>query len=557
MSRINTRYRRSPITAAERDTQEQLDREFAKLERAVSFELPENAVSREELDDHVKNASNPHDTRHAQLPDSGSNTHAQLDAHVASSKNPHLVRHAQLPDGGSNTHAQIDAHIADTSIHGGSTGSGDLVAHVEYCYPAVTTWGASVGTWDVIQESWGFGQPDEGQHAMCAVKGLPEELAALRQADFELSSHAPRQDNPHNTLHALLPDRGENTHAEIDAHIADTSIHGGGGATDHGALTGLTDDDHSQYHNDARGDARYAINSQAQLGNPLQAADRFMVWDDSVGAYRRATVDRITQFILGPGIGLATQAEAEAGGEVAGRIFSPLRVKQAIDALPPAPHASTHVVGGSDELAPADIGAEVAGAAAAVQSNLNIHTGNSGIHAPIPAVMPTAEAEAGSATTQRTITAEVLAAAISALGGGGGYAPIVGYDDTASTGALTINPKNIVARNISVPGSGCLITIAGLTGEVGSDGNAGAHKVTAKLVVDGTVVVNGATIFQIETTTAQDLKSGGSGLLLDVSNVTAGTVGAFVSAELVSSSSVGSIFGARLGMIFLPGVTVP
>jgi len=32
---------------------------------------------------------------------------------------------------------------------------------------------------------------------------------------------------------------------------------GGGGVTDHGALTGLGDDDHSQYHNDARGDARY------------------------------------------------------------------------------------------------------------------------------------------------------------------------------------------------------------------------------------------------------------------------------------------------------------
>lgn len=32
---------------------------------------------------------------------------------------------------------------------------------------------------------------------------------------------------------------------------------GGGGVTDHGALTGLTDDDHPQYHNDTRGDARY------------------------------------------------------------------------------------------------------------------------------------------------------------------------------------------------------------------------------------------------------------------------------------------------------------
>jgi hypothetical protein len=34
---------------------------------------------------------------------------------------------------------------------------------------------------------------------------------------------------------------------------------GGGGVTDHGALTGLADDDHTQYHTDARGDARYAL----------------------------------------------------------------------------------------------------------------------------------------------------------------------------------------------------------------------------------------------------------------------------------------------------------
>lgn len=34
---------------------------------------------------------------------------------------------------------------------------------------------------------------------------------------------------------------------------------GGPGATDHGALTGLADDDHTQYHNDTRGDARYSL----------------------------------------------------------------------------------------------------------------------------------------------------------------------------------------------------------------------------------------------------------------------------------------------------------
>jgi hypothetical protein len=37
---------------------------------------------------------------------------------------------------------------------------------------------------------------------------------------------------------------------------------GGGGVTDHSALTGLGNDDHTQYHNDTRGDARYYTKSQ-------------------------------------------------------------------------------------------------------------------------------------------------------------------------------------------------------------------------------------------------------------------------------------------------------
>jgi hypothetical protein len=42
-----------------------------------------------------------------------------------------------------------------------------------------------------------------------------------------------------------------------------TPAGGGGGVTDHGALTGLTDDDHSIYHTDARGDARYYTQTAA------------------------------------------------------------------------------------------------------------------------------------------------------------------------------------------------------------------------------------------------------------------------------------------------------
>jgi len=43
-------------------------------------------------------------------------------------------------------------------------------------------------------------------------------------------------------------------------------IKSSGGVTDHGGLTGLVDDDHAQYHNDARGDARY-LQKASNLGD--------------------------------------------------------------------------------------------------------------------------------------------------------------------------------------------------------------------------------------------------------------------------------------------------
>lgn len=54
---------------------------------------------------------------------------------------------------------------------------------------------------------------------------------------------------------------------------------GGGGVTAHGALTGLGNDDHTQYHNDTRGDARYPLKSTVttEIGNAVatsSAADR-------------------------------------------------------------------------------------------------------------------------------------------------------------------------------------------------------------------------------------------------------------------------------------------
>jgi len=55
--------------------------------------------------------------------------------------------------------------------------------------------------------------------------------------------------------------------AKIDGTDYNTEwVDSSGGSSDHGALTGLGDDDHTQYHNNARGDARYYTQTQLDAG---------------------------------------------------------------------------------------------------------------------------------------------------------------------------------------------------------------------------------------------------------------------------------------------------
>lgn len=49
------------------------------------------------------------------------------------------------------------------------------------------------------------------------------------------------------------------------------SAAGGGGVTDHGTLTGLTDDDHTQYHTDTRGDLRYYTKTESDASLTAKA----------------------------------------------------------------------------------------------------------------------------------------------------------------------------------------------------------------------------------------------------------------------------------------------
>ena len=70
---------------------------------------------------------------------------------------------------------------------------------------------------------------------------------------------------------------------------------GGGGVSDHGMLTGLADDDHLQYHTDARGDARYTpigpatfgINASADTTNRLALKSPASLFDNDGNGHQQ------------------------------------------------------------------------------------------------------------------------------------------------------------------------------------------------------------------------------------------------------------------------------
>lgn len=59
----------------------------------------------------------------------------------------------------------------------------------------------------------------------------------------------------------------------LDERIVDLEDNPSGGVSDHGALTGLSDDDHIQYHTDARGDIRYYTKSQSDTNYQPKDSD--------------------------------------------------------------------------------------------------------------------------------------------------------------------------------------------------------------------------------------------------------------------------------------------
>lgn len=132
----------------------------------------------------------------------------------------------------------------------------------------------------------------------------------------------------------------------------DPSSGGGGGVTDHGALTGLGDDDHTQYHNNARGDARYdalgaASTAQAAAiataaadattkanaaqsaaatdattkANAAQAASQPL--DSDLTAYANAADAAARRALIGAGVGDVTGGGTASGTNTGDQDLSP------------------------------------------------------------------------------------------------------------------------------------------------------------------------------------------------------------------------------------------
>ncbi len=93
--------------------------------------------------------------------------------------------------------------------------------------------------------------------------------------------------------------------AAAGAVLIPIGVPGPAGTTDHGALTGLGDDDHPQYHTDARGDARYSLTGHTHAG----------VYDPAGTA---ATLDAAHVAALDPHPQYQTQAEGDARYDAVG-----------------------------------------------------------------------------------------------------------------------------------------------------------------------------------------------------------------------------------------------
>jgi len=111
----------------------------------------------------------------------------------------------------------------------------------------------------------------------------------------DLLLHMSDTDNPHEVSETdILPSQTGNNGKFLTTNGVSTAwaAVGAGGTSDHGELIGLSDDDHTQYHTDARGDARYY--TQSQVDGLVASASGISYHDNTYHTEEYVTISELT-----------------------------------------------------------------------------------------------------------------------------------------------------------------------------------------------------------------------------------------------------------------------
>lgn len=155
----------------------------------------------------------------------------------------------------------------------------------------------------------------------------------------------------------------------------------GGGVSDHGALTGLADDDHTQYHNNTRGDARYYTQGQVDtaLGGKANTSHTHAISDttglqtaldgkQAAGSYAAASHSHVIADVTG----LQTAIDGKAAADHSHDIDDVTGLQTALDAKASTTSLSTLI----NEDPGAGVGIIESGAGVAPYVLKNIKDGN-------------------------------------------------------------------------------------------------------------------------------------------------------------------------------------